>query len=140
METIAIGLWILGGIVAAPLFCWVLVRFISPHPILSHRLWVTSLACLALYALELGSVALLSAVSVRRAIGPAFFPLHALVTLTSPGTLAAALLLGRRHLRRGWGAVAVLGWITGVFAIFYQYDVAESLYGIDGEGGPFSRL
>ena len=38
---------------------------------------------------------------------------------------------------RWWPLAAAICWFIGAGAIFYQYDVAETLYGIDGSGGPY---
>ncbi len=138
MESLAIALWIVGGLVAAPIFCFVLATFIRPRPTLARILFYPAVFGLCLFALDLLAVGLLGAVRSRQLIGPAFFPLHAFVTLMSAAFLAGSLLLGQRNFARRWLAVAAISWILGVFSIFYQYGVAEALYGIDGEGGPYS--
>lgn len=137
MESIAIGLAIIGGVVAAPLFCLGLVRLVKPFQILtSFALW-PSFAILLLFALELGLVSFFGAVGARKIVGPAFFLMHSAATLLLAPALACSLLLGRRSLASLWPFVAIICWIVGVFAIFYQYDIAESLYGIDFIGGPY---
>jgi hypothetical protein len=130
------GSW--GGAVAAPLFCFVLARFIRPHLNIARVLFYGSIVGLSLFALDLLSVSMFGAVRIRQVIGPAYFPAHAFATLLSAAFLAGSLLLGRRNLASRWILVAVMSWVFGVFSIFYQYGVAESLYGIDGVGGPFS--
>jgi len=140
VESLAIALWIVGGLVAAPIFCFVLATFIRPRPTLARVIFYLAVFGLCLFALDLLAVGMLGAVRSRQLMGPAFFPLHAFVTLMSAAFLAGSLLLGQRNFARRWLVVAAVSWILGVFSIFYQYGVAEALYGIDGEGGPYSDL
>jgi hypothetical protein len=138
VESLAIALWIVGGLVAAPIFCFVLATFIRPRPTLARILFYPAVFGLCLFALDLLTVGLFGAVRSRQLMGPAFFPIHAFVTLMSAAFFAGSLLLGQRNFARRWLAVAAVSWMLGVFSIFYQYGVAEALYGIDGEGGPYS--
>jgi len=140
MESLGIALGILGGLVAAPVFCFMLVKFIRPHPRLSRLAFYVALVSLGTYAVEILFVMSRSAVSARQLVGPLFFPVHALITLGSAPALACSLLLGQRNISRRWPAVAAICWLVGVFSIFYQYRVAEALYGPDGQGGPYSGL
>lgn len=140
MESLGIAIGILGGLIAAPVFCFVLVKLIVPHPGISRFGFCLAMASLGLFAVDLLLVGMRGAVAARELIGPVFFPLHALLTLGSAPALACALLLGRPSLARWWPAVAATCWLLGVFSIFYQYGVAEALYGIDGEGGPYDAL
>ena len=138
MESIAIALWIVGGLVAAPIFCFVLATFIRPRPKLARFLFYPAAFGLCLFVLDLLAVGLFGAVRSRELMGVLFFPIHTFVTLMSAAFLAGSLLLGQRNIAHRWLAVAVVSWMLGVFSIFYQYGVAEALYGIDGEGGPYS--
>ena len=140
MESLGIAIFMLTGIVAAPVFCLVLVKLVRPHPRVSLVIFYYALALLLLFAIDLLLVGTLGAVKVRAIVGPAFMPLHALLMLGSAPALACASLLGQKSLARWWPVVALLSWILGVFSIFQQYGVAEALYGIDGEGGPYSDL
>jgi hypothetical protein len=140
MESLAIAIGIIGGLVAAPIFCFMLVKLITPHPRLSRVAFYLSLVALGLFLAELLLVATRGALIARELVGPSFFPVHALITLGSAPALACALVLGRRNFARWWPAVAAICWLVGVFSIFYQYGVAETLYGIDSQGGPYSAL
>ena len=140
MELFAVTVWILGGMVAAPMFCFVLATFIRPRTALARILFYPAVCGLCLFVLEVLAVGLLGAARSRELIGPMFFPLHSLVTLMSAAFLASSLLLGPRNVAQRWLAVAVVSWILGVFSILYHYGVAEALYGIDGVGGPYSEL
>ena len=140
MESLAIALYSLSGLVAAPVFCFCVARYAGRFPRFSRALRIASAGLLALFTTELISVALVGAVQVRAAVGPIYFPLHSVLTLLAAPALAWVSVTGRRNLSRWWPLVALVAWCVGVFAIFYQYDVGESLYGIDGEGGPYSSV
>jgi hypothetical protein len=137
METLGIALALLGGLVAAPIFCFVLVKFVRAfQPVATFGFWV-AVTTVTLFALELILVSVWGVLGTRRHLGAVFFPIHVLLTLGLAPACACALLLGRRSLARWWPLVAAFCWFVGAAAIFYQYDVAETLYGIDGIGGPY---
>jgi hypothetical protein len=138
METLGIALYLIGGVVAAPVFCYVLVKLVRPHKAIASWLFTSAVTMVLLFAVELIMVSIRGVLGTRALIGPAFFPLHALLTLGLAPACACALLLGRRSIARWWPVAAALCWFIGAAAIFYQYDVAETLYGIDGIGGPYT--
>lgn len=126
-----------GGLLAAPMFCFALVRLVRPFVGVSVAICWAAATCIALFGLELVFVYCWGVLGARQHLGPLFFPLHALPTLGIAPAFACALLLGRLSLSRWWLLAAVLCWFVGAGTIFYQYDVAETLYGIDGSGGPY---
>jgi MFS family permease len=138
VETVAIALYALGGMVAAPIFCFLVARYSRQFPKLSAIVWWGSVGLLAVFSLDVVWVYIASAVTVRAAVGPTYFPVHTVVTLFAAPAFASLLLAGHWKASRWWPAVAVLAWCLGIFAIFYQYNVAEALYGVDGSGGPYS--
>jgi hypothetical protein len=138
VETLAIALYSLGGLVAAPVFCLCLVKIIRKAPLVATMLWYGSVSVLWLAACEVVLVAIVGSIGARKLLGPGFVVAHVLLVFTAAPALACALLLGRWHLARWWPVVAVVCWLVGVAAIFYQYNVMESLYGIDGVGGPYA--
>jgi hypothetical protein len=138
MEAFGIALYALGGMVAAPVFCFLVARYSQRFPELSTVVRWGSAGLLVVFILDVAIVDALSAVRVRAYVGPAFFPIHAVATLLAAPASAFVLLAGRRNVSRLWPAVAFLAWCLGVFAIFHQYSVSEALYGIDGSGGPYS--
>lgn len=140
METLGMALGISGGLFAAPVFCFALVRLSPFFPRLFGIVHLISIGVLALFTVELALVALMDSVQLRALIGPAFFPLHAILTLGAAPALACVLLLGQRNFSRWWLGVAAICWVVGVFAIFFQYSVSEALYGPDGLGGPYESL
>jgi hypothetical protein len=138
MEAFGILLYAVGGLLAAPIFCFFLARYSPRFPQISARVRDLSVAVLAVFVIDLVAVYFAGAVRARAAVGPAYFPLHAAATLLAAPALACILLVGRSGIRRWWPAVAVVAWCLGVFAIFYQYQVSEALYGVGGTGGPYS--
>jgi hypothetical protein len=137
LESLGIALALLGGLVASPVFCFILVRLIRPFPTLATPLFWAGVVGVALFLVEASLVSLLGVLGTRKLVGPAFFLTHVVLTLSLAAALAGVLLLGKRSLSRLWPLAAVICWIVGAGAIFYQYDVAETLYGIDGTGGPY---
>jgi hypothetical protein len=137
MEAFGIAVMLLGGLVAAPTFCLVLVRLVRRFPPAATLGFWAGMVGVVLFGAEVILVSVWGILVTRRHLGPGFFPVHALLTAGLAPACACALLLGRRSLARWWPAVAVLSWVVGAGCLFYQYDVAETLYGIGGVGGPY---
>jgi hypothetical protein len=137
MEAFGIALALLGGVFAAPLFCFGLVKLVRPFAPLAALGFGISLTAVALFCVELLLVSAWGIPETRRHLGPGFFPVHGLLTLALAPACACVLLLGKRSLARWWPVAAVICWFVGAGAIFYQYDVAETLYGIGGIGGTY---
>jgi hypothetical protein len=137
VETVAIGLALIGGLFAAPIFCLTLVKLIRQFPPLSSFGFWVAVPLLGFFFVEVALVLWLGILSTRALVGPPFFLVHVLLTFAAAPALACLLLLGRRSLKNWWPVVAALCWFVGAGAVFYQYDVAETLYGIDGRGGPY---
>jgi len=137
LESLGIAMAMLGGLVAAPVFCFAVVRLVKPCPVLSIPAFWFSLALVSLFLVEILLVWTRGAIGARALVGPPFFLVHAFLTLLLAPALACVLLLGQRSLARWWFVAAIVCWFAGVGAIFYQYGVAEALYGVDGLGGPY---
>jgi hypothetical protein len=137
VETLGIALALLGGLVAAPIFCLVLVKLIRPFPNLSAFTFWPAVTVVVLFGLEAVLALARGVLWTRALIGPGFFLIHVFLTFSVAPSLACALLLGRRSLARHWWLAAALCWFVGAGADFYQFDVADALYGIDGTGGPY---
>jgi hypothetical protein len=121
--------------------CYVLLVWFGLSRLIKLRPWLLwpSRLVIALAASDVIVVASLGAVTARRLIGPAFDWLHLLVFLLGAPSLANLLVLtpkGRSFQRLI--AVTVLCSAFGVFLVFFQVGVGETLYGPDGVGGPFS--
>jgi hypothetical protein len=120
MEAFGIAIALVGGLLAAPIFCFVLAKVVRRFPRVAALLVLVSIPLVLLYALELIIVLTRGILSARALIGSPYFLIHVVLTLSSAPALAA-----------------VICWFVGAGSIFYQYDVAETLYGIDGQGGPY---
>lgn len=139
MEAFGIAIALVVGLFAAPTFCLILVKVVRRFPLLAlFGFWV-SVPLFALFSVEVFLVLLFGVLSTRALVGPAYFLLHVVLTFAAAPALACLLLLGRRSIKAWWPMTAVLCWFVGAGAVFYQYYVAETLYGIDGRGGPYLR-
>jgi hypothetical protein len=139
VEAFGIALYALAGLVAAPIFCFVVARFSRHFPRFSVLVWWASVGVFVPFLVVVTCVVLVGAIKVRAAVGPLFFPLTVFLALFAAPALACLLLIGRPRISRWWPAVAIVAWCLGVFAIFFQYGVADTLYGPDGIGGPYSQ-
>jgi hypothetical protein len=128
---------LLGGMVAAPVFCFAIAKLVRPIPALAIPCFWASLVLLGLFLLEHLLVSTRGVIAARELVGTPFFLAHAFLTFALAPALACALLLGGRSFARYWFLAAVVCWFVGAGAVFYQYAVAETLYGVDGSGGPY---
>jgi hypothetical protein len=137
MEALGIAIYLIIGLIAAPVFCLILVRVIRRFPRLAAAGFWTAVPLLALFAIEIALVETNGVVGTRALVGPLYFLVHVLVTFAAAPALACLLLLGRRSVVGGWPMAAFICWWVGAAAIFYQYNVEETLYGVGGFGGPY---
>jgi hypothetical protein len=138
MESVAIGLYLVTGLIAAPAFCFVLVRFVRAAPWLAVPLWYAGISIAWVFFVEVVLVMTFGSVTLRDLVGPFSVVVHVVVTFLAAPAVACSLLLGSKQITRWWPGVAAFCWGIGAFAIFHQYSVMESLYGVDGTGGPYS--
>ena len=139
MEAFGVALALAGGLAGAPIFCFVLAKLVRPFKRLASAAFWIAVPLVVLYASELVLVLARGVLATRALIGPPYFLIHVVLTLSAAPALACLLILGRRSLAAWWPAVAVVCWVVGAASIFYQYDVAETLYGIDVHDGPYQR-
>src|SRR5262249_3887117 len=95
-----------------------------------------SIFVLALLIVEIILVASMGAVRARAIIGPSFYVIHLVLFFICTPALANVLVF--RH-RKSWYLVPVACTALAFFLVLFQYSVSESLYGIDGESGPYSN-
>jgi hypothetical protein len=81
MELIGIGIGIIGGIVVAPAFCYMLVRLLKAYPDHAHRLFYISLFMLCLFVIHLYLMEAFGVIGSRQLFGAAFPRIDAFVTL-----------------------------------------------------------
>ena len=137
MEAFGIAVALLIGLVGAPVFCLGLVKVIRPFPAFASFGFWMAVPLVVLYAVEILLVVAFGVLGTRALIGPGFFLIHAVLSLTIGPALACVALLGRHGIPRWWPLVAIVCWVAGAAGIFYRYNVADTLYGIDGFGGPY---
>jgi hypothetical protein len=137
MEAFGIAVVLLVGLVGAPVYCFVLAKFVQPFPALAFFAFWMAAPLVALFVVEILLVITFGILGTRALIGPGFFLTHAVLSLAIGPALACVALLGHRGIARWWPLVAVVCWFVGAAAIFYRYNVAEALYGVDGFGGPY---
>ena len=137
MQAFGMAIELLLGLVAAPVFCFALARFIRPFAALAAWGFWIAVPLVVLFALDLTLVVTCGALGTRALVGPGFFLSHTVLSVAIGPSVACVALLSRRGHPRRWPLVAVVCWFAGACGIFYQYDVAETLYGVDGVGGPY---
>jgi hypothetical protein len=139
VEAFGIALVLVGGLVAAPIFCLALAKMVRPFPRVAFLAFWIAVPLVLLYASEVLLVLTRGVLFTRALIGPSYFLIHVLLTFSAAPAFACVLILGRRSLSTWWPLVAAICWLVGAGSVFYQYDVAETLYGIDGQGGPYQQ-
>lgn len=140
MEIFGIVLSIPAAFVASMLYCLLLVKLVSKSDRVSRWLRVFSHLLLVLFAFELLLLVTLGAVRSRALLGPGFYVAHVFFFFLGPPALANLLILRPRGgLFTKWYAATVLCTMFAFFLVLLQYGVAEALYGIDGENGPYSE-
>jgi hypothetical protein len=137
MEAFGILLALLIGLVGAPVFCFALARFVRPIPALASLGFWMAAPIVVLFAADILLVITFGVLGARALVGPGFFLTHAVLSMAIGPALACVALLGHRGIPRWWPLVAVICWFVGAAGIFYRYNIADTLYGIDGFGGPY---
>ena len=126
------------GLIVSPVYCLIIEKVIRRVKLLSAALWWISSVITTLFITEIILVLIFGPVELREIVGRWFFCIHSALYLTIAPALGAFLLLMKKKGKFiTWYFVAPVCWIIGVAAIVYQYFIAESLYGIDGTGGPY---
>jgi len=138
MELFGILLAAMLGLVASPLYCIFVEKVIARTNLLSRLLYWISIVIIVLLITEICLVVIVGPVEARRIVGRWFFAIHSVLFITiAPAFGAFLLLINKKRKLITWYFVAPICWITGVAAILYQFFISESLYGIDGTGGPY---
>jgi hypothetical protein len=137
MEAFGILIALSIGLFGAPVFCFVLARFVRPIPALSFFGFWMAAPMVVLFAVDILLIITIGVLGTRALVGPGFFLTHLVLSMAIGPALACVALLGNRGIPRWWPLVAAVCWFAGAAGIFYRYNVADTLYGIDGVGGPY---
>jgi hypothetical protein len=141
MELFGIALSIPVAFVASMLYCLFLTRVVVNFERPSRWLRFTSLLVLALFAAELALLVSLGSVRSRGLLGPSFYVAHVIFFFLGAPALANLLVLRpRRGFFAKWYVAGALCTVFAFFLVLLQYTVSESLYGIDGDNGPYSDV
>ena len=140
MEVFAILLSVPAAFVASVVYCFLLAKIVVRFDTVSRWMWWASAVVLIGFAVEVLLLVTLGAVRVRTIIGPVFYLAHLLVFVLGTPALANVLILRSRPvLRSRWYWAIPCCTVFALVLVLLQYSVSESLYGIDGVDGPFSR-
>jgi hypothetical protein len=140
MELLGMALSIPVAFVASSLYFILLVKIVSKSDRLSRALRIASYIVLTLFAIELLLLLTFGSVRSRAFLGPGFFVAHILIFFAGTPAFANILVLrSKRGVFANWYVVAVLCTLFAFCLVLLQYTVSESLYGIDGDDGPYSE-
>ncbi|GEM_PF-5095350 len=138
MDMLTICLSVPASFVGGVIYAAVLVALADKWERTARLIVWASLAVLGLVVLELASVALFGPLAVRAAVGRRYFGVRcALFLMTLPSLVNLVALQARARFLRHPLVVGVVCAPVGLFICLMQYRVAETLYGVDGMGGPY---
>ena len=123
------------------LYCLLLAKVISRFRWLGRILRLLSIPVLVVFVVEIVSLVTIGPVRSRGFFGPGFYVTHLIVFFLGPPALANVLVLRvepKAYCK--WYIAGILCTAFAFFLVLLQYTVSESLYGIDGEGGPYSSI
>jgi len=139
MEIVGIILSVPIAFVCSMLYCLLLAKVISKFQRLSYILQSLSVFALMVFVFEIVLLITIGPVRSRAILGPSFYIAHISLFFLGPPALANVLVLrAGPQLFRKWYVAGLLCTVFAFFLVLLQYTVSESLYGIDGEGGPYS--
>jgi hypothetical protein len=145
MEVFGIFLSVPAAFITSSIYCLVLLKFVRKHDRFSRFLWMLSVPIIGLFAIEIIMLMALGVLESRRMLGPGFYVVHILIFFLGTPALANLFLLRRRSESLNKSKLGIIFSIATICAIFafgsvlLQYHVSETLYGIDGENGPYSK-
>jgi cobalamin synthase len=140
MEIFGILLSIPAAFVLSMLYCLFLAKAITRFDRLVFWLWNISFLVLALFEVEIVLLMSLGAVRSRGILGPGFYVVHLFFFFVCTPALANLLVLRRYGgFRAKWYFAPIPCTVLAFVLVLLQYGVSESLYGINGDDGPYSR-
>lgn len=140
MENFAILFSFPAGICAGLGYSLILDKVVFRLPAIAEVFFWTSCVVLAGLGIELALLGVVGAVRCRELLGPAFCVAHVIIFFLGTPALANILVLPRKIPFFGrWYVAGVLCGFLFTFLVILQYDVSETLYGVDGTNGPFAQ-
>jgi hypothetical protein len=140
MEIFGILFSIPVAFIATSLYCLILYKFVRKSELARQIFRMVSYFVLTLFAVEVVLLMIFGVVRSRELLGPGIFVLHLICFFLGPPALVNVLVLKPiDNLSSRWYVVCTLATIFAFLLVLLQYSVSEALYGIDGEGGPYSQ-
>ncbi len=141
MELLGIASSVPIALACSMLYCLLLVKIVAKSNRVSRLLCIVSTLVLILFFVELILLITLGAVRSRGLLGPTFYVVHIALFFLGTPALANVLILRRnRVLSLEWYVAGLICTAFAFFLVLLQYSVSESLYGIDGDNGPYSSI
>lgn len=141
MELFGIVLSIPGAFIACGLYRFALLFVRLRWPWISQVFLPASYAVFAAVVAEWLLLATRGSVGARVLVGSHYYLVHSLIFFLGTPALLNVLVLPNPVKRRArwWFAVPLCTSLAFIL-VLQQYVVSESLYGIEGHDGPFSRI
>jgi hypothetical protein len=101
-------------------------------------IWLSS-AVLAMLVIDIFLVSTIGPVHTRAFLGASYWALHLLiVSLGAPALTNILLIRGGSRWYHQWYFAAGIGFVLGMFLVFFMVGVGDVLFGPDGIGGQYS--
>jgi hypothetical protein len=141
MEIFGILFSIPVAFIATSLYCLILYKFVRKSELAQQIFRMASYLVLTLFGIEVVLLILFGVVRSRGLLGPGFFIVHLICFFLGPPAVVNVLFLKPiNKISSRWYVACTLATIFAFLLVLLQYSVSEALYGIDGEGGPYSQL
>jgi len=138
MELFGILLSIPAAFVASCVYAYALAKGVKRFEAIRRPMLSVSTAVLLAIGVEL---ALLVAIGPRRTrglLGGGYYSIHLLLFFLGTPALANVIVLRKEpRILRSWFAAVPLCTVLAFGQVLAQYAVSESLFGIEGHGGPY---
>jgi hypothetical protein len=138
MELFGLILFVPFAAVASATYAGIARRVFGRFPALGVLARWISYAVLLILAVELLSLGTLGIVRSREILGLPFLAIHAIAFILAPAALANVLVLAMQS-RTSWFVAAAAATCLAIGLVFLNIQVSETLYGIDGSGGPYGK-
>jgi hypothetical protein len=136
MEIFGILLSIPAAFVISMIYCAFVAKLVMRSDRLISWVRVASQIVLVLLVTEVIFLTSIGAVRSRAVLGPSFYVVHLVLFFICTPALAHLLVF---RYRNRWYLVPFACTALAFFLVLMQYSVSESLYGINGDDGPYSN-